>query len=120
VGRDGMPNVTPLGWSLGPTEDTIELSGRNFGASKKFRDVARTHQAAIVIDEVLPPWQPRGIEIRGNAEALNDPDPPHRDSPHARHLLGTRRRRARLNSFVTPVTNRQPEIEQAATRQDTM
>jgi pyridoxamine 5'-phosphate oxidase family protein len=75
VGRDGMPHVTPLGWSLGPDEETIELSGRNFAASKKFRDVARTHQAAIVIDEVLPPWQPRGIEIRGNAEALNDPEP---------------------------------------------
>jgi pyridoxamine 5'-phosphate oxidase family protein len=75
VGRDGMPHVTPLGWSLGAHEDTIEISGRNFAASKKFRDVARTHQAAIVIDEVLPPWQPRGIEIRGNAEALTDPEP---------------------------------------------
>jgi pyridoxamine 5'-phosphate oxidase family protein len=75
VGRDGMPHVTSLGWSLGPDEETIEVSGRNFAASKKFRDVARTHRAAIVIDEVLPPWQPRGIEIRGNAEALNDPEP---------------------------------------------
>jgi pyridoxamine 5'-phosphate oxidase family protein len=75
VGPDGMPHVTPLGWSLGPDEETIEVGGRNFAASKKFRDVARTHRAAIVIDEVLPPWRPRGIEIRGDAEALNDPEP---------------------------------------------
>jgi pyridoxamine 5'-phosphate oxidase family protein len=75
VGPDGMPHVTPLGCSLGPGEETIEVRGRNFAATKKFRDLARTHRAAIVIDEVLPPWQPRRIEIRGNAEALNDPEP---------------------------------------------
>ncbi len=75
VGSDGMPHVTPVGWSLGPDEETIVIGGRDFAATRKFRDVARTHQAAIVIDEVLPPWRPRAIEIRGHAEALTDPEP---------------------------------------------
>jgi pyridoxamine 5'-phosphate oxidase family protein len=75
VGTDGMPHVAPVGWSLGPDEQTIQISGRNFAATKKFRDVARTRKATIVIDEVLPPWRPRAIEIRGNAEAVADPEP---------------------------------------------
>ena len=71
VGPDGIPHVTPVGWSL-RDDGTIEVGGRNFARTKKFRDVARTGRAAIVIDEVLPPWRPRGVEIRGQAEALAD------------------------------------------------
>ncbi len=75
VGADGMPHVTPVGWSLDPDGDVVQISGHDFAATEKFRDVARTGRAAIVIDEVLPPWQPRGIEIRGRAEALVEPEP---------------------------------------------
>jgi pyridoxamine 5'-phosphate oxidase family protein len=75
VGPDGMPHVAPVGWSLGLDEETIRVGGRDFAATKKFRDVARTGKAAIVIDEVLPPWRPRAIEIRGNAEAVAGPEP---------------------------------------------
>jgi len=71
VGRDGTPHVTPVGWSL-RDDATIEVSGRDFVRTKKFRDVGHTGRAAIVIDEVLPPWRPRGIEIRGEADALTD------------------------------------------------
>lgn len=38
--------------------------------TKKVRDVRRSGRAAIVIDDVLPPWQPRMIEVRGTAEVL--------------------------------------------------
>jgi pyridoxamine 5'-phosphate oxidase family protein len=75
VGPDGMPHVTPVGWALGRDADTVEITGHNFAATKKFRDVARTGRAAIVIDEVLPPWQPRGVEVRGRAEAVEEPEP---------------------------------------------
>ncbi len=75
VGPDGMPHVTPVGFSLDGDATVIEVSGHNFAATKKFRDVARTGRAAIVIDDVLPPWQPRGIEVRGNAEAIDEPAP---------------------------------------------
>ena len=75
VGADGMPHVAPVGWSLGPAQDTVEIGGRDLTATKKFRDVARTGRAAVVIDDVLPPWRPRGIEIRGRAEAVRTPEP---------------------------------------------
>jgi pyridoxamine 5'-phosphate oxidase family protein len=71
VGLDGMPHVAPLGWSLDPTANHFEITGRNLGRSKKFRDVVATGRAALVIDDVLPPWRPRGIEIRGIAEAIS-------------------------------------------------
>lgn len=75
VGPDGMPHVTPVGWRVHPESGVIEISGRNFAATKKFRDVARTGRAAIVIDDVRPPWRPRGIEIRGRAEAIDGASP---------------------------------------------
>lgn len=75
LGPDGTPHVTPVGWSLGPDGDTVEVTGREFAATKKFRDVARHPRAAIVIDDVQPPWRPRGIEIRGWAEAVERPRP---------------------------------------------
>ncbi|MGH2776850.1 MAG: hypothetical protein ACRDJT_15675 [Actinomycetota bacterium] len=44
-------------------------------ATKKFRDIERDGRAAVVIDHVLPPWQPRGIEVRGKAEAIRGEKP---------------------------------------------
>ena len=52
VGPDGIPHVTPVGWSL--DGDVIEIRGHNLAATKKFRDVVRTGVAAVVIDDVLP------------------------------------------------------------------
>ncbi|WP_431919857.1 PPOX class F420-dependent oxidoreductase [Nonomuraea jabiensis] len=69
VGADGMPHVVPVGWSLDETGTLIEIGGRNLARSRKFRDVARNGRAALVIDDVLPPWRPRGVEIRGRARA---------------------------------------------------
>jgi pyridoxamine 5'-phosphate oxidase family protein len=75
VGKDGTPHVAPVGWSFHEGDGTIEVGGRNFGKSKKYRDVARSGRAAIVIDDLasVDPWRPRGIEIRGRAEVLDDP-----------------------------------------------
>jgi pyridoxamine 5'-phosphate oxidase family protein len=75
IGPDGMPHVTPVGWSVDVDGQTVEVGGIDVVHTKKFRDVARTHRAAIVIDDVLPPWRPRGIEIRGRAEAVTEPAP---------------------------------------------
>jgi pyridoxamine 5'-phosphate oxidase family protein len=43
--------------------------------TKKFRDVARSGRAAIVIDDLAStdPWRPRAIEGRGQAEAIARP-----------------------------------------------
>ncbi len=74
VGRDGTPHVAPVGWSYNPELDTIDIGGRDMTHTKKFRDVARAGRAAFVVDDVIqPPWRPRGIEVRGEAEAINGP-----------------------------------------------
>jgi pyridoxamine 5'-phosphate oxidase family protein len=75
VGPDGTPHVTPVGWSLRQGAETVDVGGRDMANTKKFRDVARSGRAALVIDEVLPPWNPRGIEIRGRAEVVMNPQP---------------------------------------------
>ncbi len=75
VGKDGTPHVAPVGWSFHEGDGTIVVGGRNFEQSKKYRDVARSGRAAIVIDDLatVDPWRPRGIEIRGRAEVLDEP-----------------------------------------------
>ena len=73
VGKDGTPHVAPVGWTYNAEHDTIDISGHSLERTKKYRDVLRTGRAAVVIDDVLPPWKPRGVEIRGRAEALDQP-----------------------------------------------
>jgi pyridoxamine 5'-phosphate oxidase family protein len=75
VGKDGTPHVAPVGWSYNEEEAAIEIGGHDFARSKKYRDVARSGRAAIVIDDLasIDPWRPRGIEVRGGAEALDGP-----------------------------------------------
>ena len=75
VGADGTPHVVPVGWNYNAELDTIDVGGRDMASTKKFRDVRHSGRAAIVIDDVVPPWQPRGIEVRGRAEAVEDEQP---------------------------------------------
>lgn len=75
VGPDGTPHVAPVGWTYNAEIGVIDIGGHSLERTKKFRDVLRTGRAAIVIDDVLPPWQPRGIEIRGRAEAITGSQP---------------------------------------------
>jgi pyridoxamine 5'-phosphate oxidase family protein len=77
VGKDGTPHVTPVGWSLDEQDRVVEVGGFDLEQTKKFRDVERTGRAAIVIDDLAStsPWKPRGIEVRGRAEALRSPRP---------------------------------------------
>jgi pyridoxamine 5'-phosphate oxidase family protein len=70
VDEHGQPHVVPVGWSYNPDLDTIDIGGRDFAATRKFRNVRATGKAAIVIDDVLPPWRPRCVQVRGTAEAL--------------------------------------------------
>lgn len=77
VGGDGTPHVVPVGWSHNAELDTIEIAGRDFEATKKFRDVRAHGRAAVVIDDLAStdPWRPRRIEVRGHAEAVTEPRP---------------------------------------------
>ena len=77
VGADGTPHVVPVGWIYNAVRDTIDVGGHELERSKKFRDIARTGRAAIVIDDLesAEPWRPRAIEVRGRAEAIALPTP---------------------------------------------
>jgi pyridoxamine 5'-phosphate oxidase family protein len=75
----GMPHVVPLGWRYNPELDAIDIGGRDFARSRKFHNVQRNPKVALVIDDVLPPWRPRCVLIRGMAEALADATGPDGD-----------------------------------------
>jgi pyridoxamine 5'-phosphate oxidase family protein len=70
VGADGQPHVVPTSFRYNADEDAIDVGGMRMSQTKKTRDAQRTGRASIVIDDVLPPWQPRMIEVRGTAEVL--------------------------------------------------
>jgi pyridoxamine 5'-phosphate oxidase family protein len=75
VGADGTPHVVPVAWIYNAVRDTIDVGGYELEHTKKFRDVARSGRAAIVIDDLAStdPWHPRGIEVRGRGEAIAMP-----------------------------------------------
>ena len=70
VSATGEPHVVPVAFRYNAELDTIDIGGHNIGQSKKFRDAARYGRVAFVVDDVLAPWQPRGIEIRGRSEVF--------------------------------------------------
>jgi pyridoxamine 5'-phosphate oxidase family protein len=72
VGADSKPHVMPVGVFYDPETQAVVIgSGAEMAASKKFRDVQAHPDVAVVIDDLasVNPWTPRGIEIRGRAEA---------------------------------------------------
>ena len=70
IDRKGDLHVVPVGFRYNPELDTIDIGGHNIAETKKYRDALRHGRIAFVVDDVLPPWQPRMIEIRGTVEAL--------------------------------------------------
>jgi pyridoxamine 5'-phosphate oxidase family protein len=77
VGTDGTPHVVPVGFRYNREHDSIDIGGRAFERTRKYRDVRRTGRAAFVVDDLASttPWRPRGIEVRGRAEALDGDRP---------------------------------------------
>lgn len=78
VGPDGTPHVAPVGMiSHNADLDTMDVGGHDLANTKKFRDVRRIGRAALVVDDLVSadPFRPRGIEIRGRAEAIEEPSP---------------------------------------------
>ena len=91
----GAPHVVPVGWSYNQALGTIDISGRNFAATRKYRNVVANPQAAFVVDDVLPPFRPPlrprpghcpGAGRRtGRRHRSSDPRHPPED-----HLVGNR------------------------------
>lgn len=77
VGPGGWPHVAPVGVFYDPQADAVVVAGHEgtgFGTSRMFRDVLANPQVAYVVDDLasVDPWLPRGIEIRGTAEAFTE------------------------------------------------
>ena len=70
VRPDGKPQIAPVGFRYNAELDVIDIGGRYLSQTKKFRNIVQNPNISLVIDDVLPPWQPRGVEIRGTAETL--------------------------------------------------
>jgi pyridoxamine 5'-phosphate oxidase family protein len=75
VRKDGTVQNNPVGFRYNPELGTIDIGGRNMAASRKYRNVAEGSKVAFVIDDVpsVNPWRVRCLEIRGEAEAIEDP-----------------------------------------------
>lgn len=71
VNSKGEPHVVPVGFWYNAELDAVDIGGFGMGKSKKFRDAARQQQVAFVVDGSGPDGKPRGIEIRGRAEAFS-------------------------------------------------
>jgi pyridoxamine 5'-phosphate oxidase family protein len=74
VDADGQPHVVPVGWRYDEVTGNFTIGGRALGATRKFRNVLSQPRAALVIDDVLPPWQARGVLVQGPAQALEAAD----------------------------------------------
>ena len=73
VGADGQPHVVPVAFRYNSDTGTIDIGGHyGFAKRKKWHDVKSNPKVAVVIDDIVSvnPWKVRGIEIRGEAEAL--------------------------------------------------
>ncbi len=68
----GLPHVVPVGWRYNPELGTIDVSGRNLSATKKFRNARDNPKAAFVVDDLasVAPWRPRSVMVQGSAQAI--------------------------------------------------
>lgn len=77
IAKDGAPHVVPVGWRYNAELDTIDIGGRDaneFVRTQKFRNAVANGKVGFVVDDVLPPWRPRCVTLRGHAEAIDETD----------------------------------------------
>ncbi len=66
----GNPHVVPVGFRYNPETDTIDIGGHRPNQTRHWEHAARHPRVAFVVDDVLPPWKPRMIEIKADVELL--------------------------------------------------
>src|SRR5438045_9247456 len=64
----GNPHVVPVGFRYNPETDTIDIGGHHVADTRKWAHAQQHPRVAFVVDDVLPPWRPSCVEIRGDAE----------------------------------------------------
>jgi pyridoxamine 5'-phosphate oxidase family protein len=72
VNEKGDLHVVPVSFRYNAEQDTIDIGGHNIVPSKKYRDAVRHGRVAFVVDDVLPPWKPRFVEVRGSVQAFSE------------------------------------------------
>ena len=67
---DGSPHVVPVAYEFDGM--CIYFGGWRLEESLKFRTILKNPKVAFVVDDLasVEPWRPRGVEIKGTAEAL--------------------------------------------------
>lgn len=70
IDEKGDLHVVPVGFRYNPNQDTIDIGGHNIAPTKKYRDALKHGRVAFVVDDVLPPWRPRMVEVRGTVQGL--------------------------------------------------
>ncbi|MBP1693639.1 MAG: class F420-dependent oxidoreductase [Chloroflexi bacterium] len=72
IDAKGDLHVVPVSFRYNPDMDTIDIGGHNVVSTKKYRDALRHGRIALVVDDVLPPWKPRFVEVRGTVEPVSE------------------------------------------------
>jgi pyridoxamine 5'-phosphate oxidase family protein len=67
-----QPHVVPVTFEFDGTH--FYFSGWNLKQSLKFKNIQNNDKVALVIDDLesVRPWRPRGIEVRGQAQILEN------------------------------------------------
>jgi pyridoxamine 5'-phosphate oxidase family protein len=71
----GEPDVAPVTFAMADN-GSIRISGFDNPRTIKWNNVVATGRAAFVVDELasVNPWRPRGVKVRGAAEAVTGED----------------------------------------------
>lgn len=74
VAADGTPQNNPVGFRYNPDLETIDISGLNMGATRKYRNVRSHPKAAVVVDDLasVDPWV---VSRRGDPRRRRGPRP---------------------------------------------
>ena len=69
----GRPHVVPIGmWQINAELGTLDVTGHDFAATRKYQHVGAHPTAAFVVDDMAPTraWHPRAVMVSGPAEAV--------------------------------------------------
>ena len=72
VNKKGDLHVVPVSFRYNAEHDTIDIGGHNIVPTRKFRDALSHGRVAFVVDDVLPPWRPRFVEVRGTVKHVTE------------------------------------------------
>lgn len=77
VSTDGVVQNNPTSYRVN-ADGTIDIGGMRMVATRKYRNVQAGSRVSFVVDQQvsLEPYEIRGVEVRGTAEAIEDVEPP--------------------------------------------